>query len=75
VSRFSDQTDHGSKSVGQGHMGAGGICKPFRMGQSVSQSVSDHQGRLGTGIRERGQELLLMARDRSQSMEGRPPSL
>jgi len=54
VSRFSDPTSHVSRSAGEGHRGTGGICKFFRIGESVSQSVSEHRGRLGTGMREGG---------------------
>jgi len=54
VSRSRDLASHLSRSIGGGHMGAGGILKSFMIGVRVSRSISDHRGRLGLGTRVRG---------------------
>jgi len=57
VSRSRDLASHVSRSVGEGHRGAGGILKSFIIGVRVSQSVSDHGERLGLGILVGGGEM------------------
>ena len=73
VSLSKDLANHLSRSVGEGQSGAGGTRKVLMRGDSVSQSVSDHLGRLGVGIREGGARLIVIG-TWSEPVEGRETS-
>ena len=68
-----DPTIHLSRSAGEEHSGAGGIRNFLMRGDRVSQSVSDHLGRPGIGIREGGARLIVIG-TLSQPVEGRETS-
>jgi len=60
VSLSNDLAIHLSRSAGEGQAGAGGTRKSLMRGDSVSQSVSVHLGRLGLGIRVGGARFIVI---------------
>jgi len=70
VSLSNDPASHLSRSVREGQGGAGGIRKFLMRGESVSQSLSDHKGHLGLGIRVGGARLIVIG-TWSEPVEGR----
>jgi len=73
VSVSKDPANHLSRSAGEGQTGAGGTRKFLMRGDSGSQSMSDHLGRLGLGIRVGGARLIVIG-TWSEPVEGRETS-
>lgn len=73
VSRSSSSASQASRSAGEGHRGAGGFWKFLIIGENAFQSVSDHRGRFGPGIRL-GEARFIVIGTWSESVEGRETS-
>ena len=73
MSLSKDPANHLSRSAGKGQTGAGGTPNFLMWWDSVSQSVSDHLGRLGLGIRVGGARLIVSG-TWSEPVEGRETS-
>jgi len=73
VSISKDPANHLSRSAGERKTGAGGTRKFGIRGDSVSQSVSHHLGRLGLGIRVGGARFIVIG-TWSEPVQGRETS-
>jgi len=73
VSLSNARVNHSSRSAGEGQVGAGGIRKFLMRGDSVTQSVSAHLGRLGLRIIV-GEDRLIVIGTWSELVEGRETS-
>ena len=73
MSLSKDPASHLSRSVGEGQVGAGGIRKFIMRGESDSQSLWEHLGRQGTGIRVGGARFIVIGTG-SEPVDGRETS-